>query len=137
MIVEFSIPMKCFSVNQMSSRDQRFKTKEFKDWHLEISTRLSDVKELQDVADMYKAHGGAFLIWIEVVYPHHIFFNKSKQISAKTIDVSNFEKPLIDVLFRDTLGVNDLNIVQCVSSKRAGASWYIDIKLELDTNYYA
>lgn len=136
MTVEFSLPMKCFSVNQMSSRDLRFKTKEYKDWHLEFSTRLQEIKELQDVADMYKAHGGAFLIWIEVVYPPHIFYNKSKQISAKTIDVSNFEKPILDVIFRDTLAVDDRNVVKCVSTKRAGATWSVDIKLELDAYYY-
>lgn len=133
-MIEFSLPMRAFSVNRMSYKDVRFKTAEFKEWFNELCNRLGEIKELYDMGNDFKSEGGEFEIEIEVVYPFHIYYNKSNQISAKTFDVTNVEKPLVDAIFRETMGVDDRFLVKCTSSKRDGAMHEINIKLERNSN---
>jgi hypothetical protein len=137
MEIEFTLDMKAFSVNAMSYRDARFKTKEFQDWFRELLTRLEDIKDLTDMADTFKAHGGAFAIEISVLYPSHVYYNKFGQISAKTFDITNVEKPLVDAIFRERMQIDDRNLVDMVSTKGPGSHHQIIIRLKLDTNYYA
>jgi len=129
-MVEISLPMRAFSVNRMSYRDARFKTAEFKEWFSELCERLQAFKELMDMGDDFKRDGGEFEIEIEVVYPFHVYYNQSKTISAKTFDVTNVEKPIVDAIFRETMGVDDRFLVKCVSSKRDGGAYAVNIKLE-------
>lgn len=133
-MIEFSLPMRAFSVNRMNYRDARFKTAEFKDWFNELCARLGEVKELSEMGDDWRKHGGEFCIWIHVKYPYHIYYNKGGTISAKTFDVSNVEKPIVDALFRETMGVDDRFLVKCISEKSDGALYSIDIKLERYTD---
>lgn len=129
--------MRAFSINAATYRDARFKTKEYKEWHLELQNRICDsdiYKDLLDLASDFKAEGGTFEVTLCVVYPFHVYYNKSKQISAKTFDVTNTEKLLVDVLFGDIMEVNDRYITKCTSSKRAGAMHEIEISIELSTD---
>lgn len=131
-MLEFSLPMKAFSVNKMSYRDARFKTQEFKDWFTELIQRLQEIKELSAMGDDWRKNGGYFEIWIEIVYPPHVYYNKSGQVSSKTFDVTNTEKPIVDAIFREVMCVDDRNLIRCTGSKRAGATHSIEIKLKLD-----
>ncbi len=129
-MVEFTLPMKAFSVNKMNYRDVRFKTAEFKDWFSELCERLQGIKELHELGDDFRAKGGVFCIWITISYPPHIYFTKSHQVSAKTFDCTNVEKPIVDAIFRETMHVDDRYLVKCISEKKAGASNSIFVRLE-------
>lgn len=132
---KFSLPIKPFSVNAMTYRDTRFKTAEFKSWANEVRNLLEEHKPLLDMAmDFKDASQADFEVQITVLYPQHIFFNKLGQISAKTMDVSNIEKPLIDIIFKDFMDVDDRHIWKLISTKEPGANQRIDINIILETD---
>jgi hypothetical protein len=133
MQVKFSLPMQVFSVNRMNARDVRFKTAEYKAWANEVLYRLSELEEyktLQEMASDHQAYGGTFAVKITAQYPYHIFYNKAGQISSKTIDCTNFGKPILDLVFGDTLSVNDKYVVKCTECKEVGPSYAIVIQIE-------
>ena len=134
MVYEFSLPIKAFSVNAYHYRDKRHKTAEARAWEEEVKFLLEEHKPLLDLAAEHIKLGGEFTVYLNFVYPKHVFYNKIGQVSAKTFDLSNVEKPILDLLFKETMGVDDRFVTQIVSSKRAGASFAIDIKLKLYTN---
>lgn len=115
----------------MSCRDARFKTQAFKDWATEILARLDEHKELHELATDHAKLGGTFEVEIIAEFPAHVFYNKAGEVSSKTIDCSNFEKPLIDLVFGHTMDVNDKFITKLVSSKRAGADYSIKMTIRL------
>lgn len=129
-MIEITLPMKAFSINRMNYRDVRFKTTEFKAWFNELCERLQAYKELLDMGDDFRSQGGEFCLWLTVAYPPHIFYNKSNQISAKTYDLTNVEKPICDAIFRETMRVDDRFLVKCISEKIPAAMNSITIKLE-------
>lgn len=92
---------------------------------------LEDVKILSDLALEFHRVGGEFWVSFEYIYPFHIYYNKAKDISAKTFDLSNVEKPLLDQVFGTRMGVNDRFVTLLRSSKRAGAQHEIRITIEL------
>jgi Holliday junction resolvase RusA-like endonuclease len=134
MEIEFILPVKAFSINQMSCRDARFKTSAYKDWATAVLQYIRDLdnyKTLLDIAAEHKAKNGTFSIKIIVHYPFHEFFNKSQQVSSKTIDVTNFEKPLVDLIFKDIMELNDKYVTEMLSRKEASSHHYITVAIRL------
>jgi hypothetical protein len=134
MRITFDIPMKVFSINQMSARDQRFKTAAYKDWATAILQHLQNMAEYKELLDMgadFKANGGHFFVSFTAFYPPHVFYTKQGAISSKTVDCTNFGKPLLDLIFGDTMDVNDKNVVECTERKAAGASFFIKVTIEM------
>jgi len=115
----------------MSCRDQRFKTSEYKDYATEVLYRLDALKELQEMRLAFEESGGTFTVELTALYPPHVYYNKNGTISAKTIDCSNFEKPVIDLIFGGTMNVNDKNIDCLISKKAAGATYGLDVRILL------
>ncbi len=130
-MIEFTLPIKPFSVNAYRCRDQRFKTAEAQDWETQVKYMLEEyAKSFNEMKQDFETYGGQFYVTIEVYYPHHVFYNKARAISAKTIDITNFEKPLVDMIFRESLGVDDRFITRLVSTKETGVQQFINIKIE-------
>ncbi len=129
---------KAFSVNKMFTRDMRFKSGEFKDWYIRLKTKIEELDEykrlMELAADVQNTSQASLSIYIECVYPVWLFYNKQGEISSKVFDISNVEKPLIDLLVQDIMGLNDKLITYMESSKRAGANYALNITLELNTN---
>ncbi len=129
-MIEFTLPIKPFSVNAYRCRDQRFKTAEAQDWETRIKYMLEDyAKEFNEMQTDFETFGGEFHVCLTAYYPNHVYYNKAGAVSAKTIDLSNFEKPLIDMIFRESLGVDDRFITKLSSKKQAGASDGIDVRI--------
>lgn len=129
--MEFTLLCKPFSVNAYHYRDKRHKTQEARDWEANLLRLLEEhSKRLQELAEDYKRMGGCFYIAISAIYPPHIFYNKQRQISSRTLDVTNFEKPIVDVIFGQVMGVNDKVVVECLSRKAAGPFYAININLQ-------
>lgn len=134
MLVQILLPIKAFSVNRYTYRDKNFKSRDACDWETQVCALLNEHKALYELADDWKKHGGSFRVSMTFVYPHHVFYNKAGAISAKAFDLSNVEKPLLDMLFRETMGVDDRFVTELVSRKRAGGMYAIEVELELNSD---
>ena len=133
MTIRFKIPLGAFSVNKMSTRDARFKTAAYKDWATKVLWYLSKVPELQTLKENYNGKD-TFFVQIVSYYPGHIFYNKQGIISSKTVDCSNFSKPILDLIFGDTLNINDKMVTKLVEEKRAGSDLSLEITLILTSS---
>lgn len=134
-MIEINIPMKPVSVNSFYYATRKVKTAESRQWEACFLEFLEDYRKgLAEIAEDFQENGGVFRIYITCYYPHFIFYNQSKTISSKTIDVDNVLKPICDMIFREGLAINDKYIVECVSRKRPGATYNINIVLELNNS---
>ena len=130
-MVSFSIPIKAFSVNAYYYKTRSFKTPAASDWETLVCAHLARVTDLNILAEAWRANHGVFIVHFTFVYPMHVFFNQAGNVSAKAFDLSNVEKPLLDMLFRETMKVDDRFVTELTSRKRAGADYAIEISLEL------
>lgn len=102
MRVSFTLPLEPFSVNRTYYRDRRHKTQDFRDWELAAINALSaqSVQEkLDKIRSAFDASRHGFVVRFKYMYPATVLFNKQGQISSRAEDLSNIEKPLLDVLF--------------------------------------
>lgn len=132
-MVKFTLNQRAFSVNAYHYRDKRHKTAEARAWEAAVTAELNEVKELSAIAEDWKAHGGYFVLHLTVYYPHHVFYTAHGEISSKTFDCSNVEKPLQDLIFKQ-MGLNDKLVKKLISEKSSGAYGRIEVKLELHPN---
>ena len=106
-------------------------TKEAREWCNQVDGLLEDYKDLVDLAQTWRETGGYFNVRLTFFYPSHIFWNKSRQVSAKTIDLSNCEKSIIDRVFLNKMEVDDRFIVKLESHKAPDLLHHIRIEVEL------
>lgn len=130
----FTLQIKAFSINAYHYSDKRHKTAEARAWEEQVLALLQDEKLLVDMADMWRKSGGTFRVHMTFGYPQHLFYNKAGAVSSKTFDLSNTEKPLLDLIFNRTMDVDDKHVVVLHSRKVPGSSYYIDFDIELETN---
>lgn len=136
MIVNFVLPCKAFSINAYYSRDKRFKSKAGREWDEEFLYRIENSgvqADLQELGQKFHTGDYAFELTILLTYPRNVFFNKQGKISAKTYDISNTEKLIIDHLFMrpENINVDDRFIVSCASSKAVGSAYSTEISIKL------
>lgn len=134
MTYNFVLPCQAFSVNAYRYKQGFAKTKEAKLYEERILGHLEEHKQLYDIADAFKERGGTLEVHIVCSYPHHIFYNQSKQVSAKTLDCSNVEKPLLDLVINNFMGLDDRFVTKLVSEKVAGVGHSIEITVSLFQN---
>lgn len=100
--VSFYLPIEPFSVNRTYYRDRRHKTQEFRDWELAVINAMSAKSvqtKLAEIRNAFDATQHCFLVRFKALYPRAVLFNKAGQISSRAEDLSNIEKPLLDLLF--------------------------------------
>lgn len=140
----FTIQLKPFSINAMYYGDGRTKTQAARDWSYQVFHKLSQegiktkLKKLRDHFD-HKKHG--YVVRLSATYPEKLFYRKAGGISAKTMDISNWEKPLIDLLFLpkyfdqeppygcENLNIDDKYIVGLSSRKQPGEGQQMRISI--------
>lgn len=125
------MPIRAFSINAFHYRDKRHITPEARDWQTTLRHHLQKYPELKAFAALVK-DGASVAITIEHVYPVDEFYTKAGRISARTYDLTNTEKCIVDVLFGLVLGVDDKYITKLVSTKRPGPAHAINMRLELN-----
>lgn len=128
MRIEFTLPIKAYSINSYMYATRKVITKEARVWSDNVKKLLKEQKCLEEFKDKFNYE--PISIYISIHYPKHVFYNKEGTISSKTIDVSNTEKILIDLIFKDTMELNDKYIVYMESSKHAGEDYKIDFRIE-------
>jgi Holliday junction resolvase RusA-like endonuclease len=130
--VKFSLPIKPFSINQKSCRDARYTTVPYKAWAQEAYEHMRQHSELVQFAiNVHNVINPKYEIKLCAYYPFSTFYNKSGGVSTKTIDITNYEKLLVDVLFNEILNVNDKFIIKMLSEKKEAECHRIDVTLRL------
>lgn len=102
MTVEIHIPVEPISVNATSQRDKRFKSVKYRQWETMVLLSLTSEdsqQKLQQIRDAYEHGSHSFEVELTAHYPRELYFTKSGVISNRTLDNSNWEKPIIDLLF--------------------------------------
>lgn len=130
MRVEFILPIKAFSLNKYRYGHSPHKTKEAREYEEDVLQRLKEIPELTVMSE--KWHG---TIEVELVftYPSAVFYNAKGHISAKTYDLSNVEKPLLDLIINRHMGLDDRFVTKLVSSKGPGEAYSIKVILVLSS----
>lgn len=142
----FHLTGKPFSVNAMFYKDGRTKTQDWREWSARVFHQLStesNLKKLSNLRNAFDASLHHVHVSLTVYYPREDFYNRNGEVSAKTMDVTNFEKPLVD-LFCDkryfetpypygcqNLNINDKYITQLLSRKVSGTEQRFEISFEL------
>jgi Holliday junction resolvase RusA-like endonuclease len=127
---EFIIPGKAFSVNAYYYAIRKVKTSEARAWEELVAQELEELKELTDMAMDFNEKGGTLAIWIDVQYPHHVYYNNLGLVSSKTFDCSNVEKPLLDLIVGRRMGINDKFVTELHSTKSVGSTYQIVVKIQ-------
>ncbi len=138
----FSINSAPYSVNQYFYGNRSIKRKETVEWELTILEQLR-YKQIQDDFQSLKSQFDpckhSITVELDFYYPKDILFTKQKQISSRAFDVTNVEKPLIDLLFLKkyctynikNMEIDDKYITKLISQKKHSENHRIDVKIEL------
>lgn len=132
MLIKISLPVRGFSVNATYYASRKIKTKEFREWEAQVSLLLQGNKDLRALGLLFNSLGGCFSVTYLFYYPEEIYWNSFGQISAKTFDLTNVEKTLQDLLFKE-MGVDDRYIDTMRSYKRPAAQHSVDVILKLNS----
>lgn len=144
MKAEISLPLKAFSINSMFHKNRSWTTKEYKDWSAQVFFKLANYeKTFEDLRNFFDPKKHGFAIDLKFYYPSNILYTKSGSLSARAHDISNIEKPLIDLLFLPTffeksvpygcknLNIDDKFIIDMRSKKLPAEEHRIDIEIQV------
>lgn len=83
--------------------DQRIKTQAAREWTEKVVHQLNwtaTSKKLETLRDSFDPQKHVYIIKLTAYYPEKDFYTKSEgTVSSRTQDISNWEKPLIDIIF--------------------------------------
>lgn len=141
----FTLPTKAFSINAAHYRDRSMKTKECRDWERQVLYLLSspDIQsKILELRAAFDPDKHAFSIRLCFEYPPEVFFNAQGKLSARSFDLSNTEKLLIDLLFDEkyarnshvavqNLAANDKYVTSLLSCKKPGTRYNIHVAIKL------
>lgn len=98
--VSFRVPIETFSINAMYYNDGRIKTSEARQWTVRLCEELSKFEpELALIRENFKEKEHGLVIDLTAFYPKEKIMKEEGGLSSRAHDISNWEKPLIDVLF--------------------------------------
>lgn len=101
MRVTFSLPLKPFSVNQMFYGRSNGHTPGYRDWEAKCIYQLAKVEAqeaLRAIRESFDPAKHALVMRMTFYYPRDIFYNKQGLASSKCFDLTNSEKPLLDII---------------------------------------
>lgn len=124
----------------------RAKTQAARDWTTEFFHALgtqANLQALKELREYFNPEEHFYSLSLVLTYPMPIFWKQDSGISAKTVDISNFEKSIIDCLFLpkfhvtpfpygcENLNVDDKFLAEMQSAKRAGDDYSLKIVVEI------
>ena len=143
---KLTIPSKAFSINAMTYRDKRTKTAAFYEWShtvLHLLNSEENQKAFSDLRDHFDPTVHAVEATMTAYYPKEVLFTKKGMISAKSFDITNIEKPLVDLIFLPVYfdkpspyGVKNFNnddkyLVSFTSKKRFSDKYMIEFEISI------
>ena len=141
-----TLKLKPFSINAMFCRDKRHKTIEAQEWSCSVLVALAlkeNKKKLKELRQYFDPKKHVYKVDLTFFYPKHVLHKKEGGISARAHDLSNVEKPLIDLVFlpmfydrpspygAKNLNIDDKYIVDLRSRKRVGKDFRIRVTLNI------
>lgn len=138
----FEIPLKGFSINEMSTwgRDGRIhQTSKYKNWATQVLNHLIQDHISDQLASLRKHFDPKkhfYTLELIHLFPYDKLFTKQKTISARAYDLTNIEKPLTDLIFlpkfynrSKNLNIDDKYILDLNSKKRFTIDGTYNIKV--------
>ena len=101
MYIEIRLPIKPFSINQAYLRNRKY-SKAARLFRFEVLKELQtpvNKAKLESISKAFLPEKHSFSVTLTSYYPESTFFNKRGTISARTMDLTNTEKLLIDCFF--------------------------------------
>jgi hypothetical protein len=146
-MITLELSIKPYSVNKYFYGNRAVKRRETVQWETSLVELLrpeeyqSAFEELKEQFDPTKH---CFHIEIECYYPREILFTKAGCLSSRAFDLTNTEKPLVDVIFLEkyatttvkNIGIDDKYITKMTSEKLPSDKHKIIIKIQLKTLQY-
>jgi len=147
MTLDLILNIKPYSVNAYYYGNRSIKKTEARNWEhsmIELLKPEECQKQLEHLKELFDPKKHCITISILCLYPEEIFFTQKGTISAKTFDVSNVEKPIIDVIFLEkyattkitNVGIDDKFIIDMHSYKRSYHKNEIRIKIQIENLEY-
>lgn len=127
----FVLKEKPFSVNKYHYSDKRHKTKEAKAWENRILTLLHQVPYLAKWGQRFNENPTEIGMTLVFYYPKEVFHNAQGTISSRTMDLSNVEKPLLDLILGNIANVNDKYVTSLISQKSRSPDYAIYVGLKI------
>jgi len=130
----------------MFCRDKRHKTIEAQEWSCSVLVALAlkeNKKKLKELRQYFDPKKHVYKVDLTFFYPKHVLHKKEGGISARAHDLSNVEKPIIDLIFlpmfydrpspygAKNLNIDDKYIVDLRSRKRTGKDFRIRVTLNI------
>lgn len=153
MEIEFTIPVESFSINNVHKINHKTKSVYYSPEYVKWRSKIFNQLVRQDIRDKLVSLKLAFDKYkhcleytVKVIVPHKQFRTESRDISIRSKDCSNTEKPLIDLLFDkrfcgriekisklqiQNLEMDDKMITDLHSYKRGGESWEVQVKIKI------
>ena len=141
-----TLKLKPFSINAMFCRDKRHKTIEAQEWSCSVLVALAlkeNKKKLKELRQYFDPKKHVYKVDLTFFYPKHVLYRKDGGISARAHDLSNVEKPLIDLIFlpmfydrpspygAKNLNIDDKYVTDLRSRKRTGKDFRIRVTLNI------
>ena len=141
-----TLKLKPFSINAMFCRDNSHNTIEAQEWSCSVLVALAlkeNKKKLKELRQYFDPKKHVYKVDLTFFYPKHVLHKKEGGISARAHDLSNVEKPLIDLIFlpmfydrpspygAKNLNIDDKYITDLRSRKRVGKDFRIRVTLNI------
>lgn len=128
-----------FSINKAYYKQTFNRTRECRDWAHGIVAALQTPDNLAAVyafKQKFDASNDAIGVFFKFGVPRSAFYTKSNDISRFSLDLTNVEKLLLDIIFdkkygHHALDLDDKLVVQLVSEKVPADGFAIDIGLRI------
>lgn len=123
------IPFKAYSINDYYYNDRKHgKRKEAKEWEYQVNWQLKNY-DFSEFRNSFNPKTDA--LKVDITYYYSNFYTKAGNLNKKTYDLSNCEKPLIDLIFNPVnhgpapykspnLNIDDCNIIEMNVKKLPG-----------------
>jgi len=116
------------------------KTAAAKEWSEQVLQALSRYKsELKQFRDYFEPSRHIYSVSIEMLVPHDTLYTKKGELTSKVHDLSNIEKPIVDLLFLpkffeycENLNIDDRYLGELRSLKTPTLdTWGVNVIIEI------
>jgi hypothetical protein len=141
---KFTLPIKGLSINSMFYGDKRHGlTQDARLWVDTVCHLLrnkDNATKMSELRSAFNIKTDAYAVQIKAYVPKEIYYTKDGKMSRRSFDITNTEKPLVDVLFLEKynvgLLVDDCVLKSCHSIKlpSVDGNWKIEISIRIVKN---
>lgn len=146
MEINLRIHVKPMSVNSMYYGDKKHgKRPEAISWSEEVLYSLRKYeKEIENLSSLFDKKKHSYIVSFVFNIPVDYFYTKSGEMSSRVMDITNVEKPLLDLLFlpkfygtdypkkAKNINIDDRYVRKVTSEKIPSDSWFVDVVIRIE-----